>query len=572
MRVLLLGEGNFSFTRGLITALARVYRQQQQQPHHNNRTAAAAAAQVGPATAVKGTTAGTQFSGVVPDASGGSQSPGGLFPIRVVSTSFDSYEDVISKYPEFDSLKQNTYRLLSLNKISEQEINIQFVHGVDSTKPISAQLIAASCDPASLRQDEDEEKGQHFFDNIIFNFPHLGYESAVAHSSLVAHIFHTVSQLLPPPMIPASVSSLLFPIPVFILSLTETQFELWRVNDMAAHNGLVLVHSTVLIPAAYDNYEMKRHHVGRSFRKRVDAFECQHYVFALKSAYDSVLHSSHEEKMITWDVCSFIKQTYLSGLAAATSSASALETSSDVREEPPEDELIDATEDKRAYASKKKRTLEQFADGNYTEVFVDKDTNTIRISESVTASTSACVLMWECNACKKRYNSIQGIRTHYYTAHILENGAKKPVVDASSQEYLCPVCGKQLANKEGYDMHMIAKHSDSGLIKSGHHVASKSVVTSNEDPEESDALSADGCECHICGQLFPDESALTAHIRDGIMPIEDNYIKDSSNSKDDNSPSPVQSDRPQCQYCQRVFKDARAVSQHMLFCKLKPSS
>jgi transposase-like protein len=557
MRVLLLGEGNFSFTRGLITALARVYRQQQLQ-HHNKRTPV-------------GSPAGNQFNGV-PDASGG------LFPIRLVSTSFDSYEDVISKYPEFDSLKQNTYRLLSLNKISEEEIHIQFVHGIDSTKPISAQLIAASCNPASLRQDEDRDKGPHYFDNIIFNFPHLGYESAVAHSSLVAHIFHTVSQLLHPTMIPASVSSLLFPIPVFILSLTETQFELWRVNDMAARNGLVLVHSTVLIPAAYENYEMKRHHVGRSFRKRVDAFECQHYVFAQKSAYDSVLRSSHEEKLITWDVCSHIKQTYLSSLGAATASAGTLEPSSDVSEGSRKDELIDATEDKRAFVSKKKRTLEQFADGNYTEVFVDKETNTIRITgESTMAPTSSCVLMWECNACKKRYNSVQGIRTHYYTAHILENGAKKPVVDddakhASSQKYLCPVCGKQLANKEGYDMHMVAKHSDIGAITTNNRTVRIDAVASKGSHEASEAEAVDGCECHICGQLFPDDAALTAHIRDGIMPIEDNYIKDSSNSKDDKSPSPVQSDRPQCQYCQRVFKDARAVSQHILFCKLKPSS
>jgi hypothetical protein len=79
--------------------------------------------------------------------------------IHTVATSYDSLPELLNKYPDAVSIMRK------LSKLSA----VTVVHGVDATK------IA-----------------KHFaekFDEIIFNFPHLGREDKHAHKALVAHYF-----------------------------------------------------------------------------------------------------------------------------------------------------------------------------------------------------------------------------------------------------------------------------------------------------------------------------------------------------------------------------------------------
>jgi hypothetical protein len=79
----------------------------------------------------------------------------------VFCTSFDPDEDLFEKYPESESV------LSLLQKYSF----VRIMHNVDAT-----QLGSAFPDET--------------FDEIIFHFPHLGYENLQLHKALVAHIMH----------------------------------------------------------------------------------------------------------------------------------------------------------------------------------------------------------------------------------------------------------------------------------------------------------------------------------------------------------------------------------------------
>jgi hypothetical protein len=102
---------------------------------------------------------------------------------HIISSSYDSYDALLSKYPEFvyynEQMKAMSDRNDSMSDISvdldpsptaasfETEIvpatrlrrQLDVYHGIDATQPINRQLGLPS---------------EHVFDCIVFNFPHLG--------------------------------------------------------------------------------------------------------------------------------------------------------------------------------------------------------------------------------------------------------------------------------------------------------------------------------------------------------------------------------------------------------------
>lgn len=78
---------------------------------------------------------------------------------QVICTSFDSEQEVLSKYPESVPLLKALRRL--------PFVTLQ--HQVDATR---------------IRDKFPDSK----FDEVIFNFPHLGFENLGLHQALVAHI------------------------------------------------------------------------------------------------------------------------------------------------------------------------------------------------------------------------------------------------------------------------------------------------------------------------------------------------------------------------------------------------
>jgi hypothetical protein len=87
-------------------------------------------------------------------------------------TSFDSKESLAAKYPD------TVHRLQTLQK-GPRESWVHIVHDVDATR-IESVL-------GHL---------QRTFDDIIFNFPHLGFEDINRHQCLLAHIINSAKLML----------------------------------------------------------------------------------------------------------------------------------------------------------------------------------------------------------------------------------------------------------------------------------------------------------------------------------------------------------------------------------------
>jgi hypothetical protein len=96
--------------------------------------------------------------------------------LHVVCSSFDSLETVTRKYPEAEQ------KLKELQQKHRRQW-ISLCHEVDATR------IAETLGPRVLLRE---------FDDIIFNFPHLGFEDIRAHQCLLAHIINSAKSVLAP--------------------------------------------------------------------------------------------------------------------------------------------------------------------------------------------------------------------------------------------------------------------------------------------------------------------------------------------------------------------------------------
>ena len=91
----------------------------------------------------------------------------------VVSTSYDSAEEVLTKYPHAKK---------TLGTFAKSVDNrIRVCHDIDATKSLITQLSLCPATTGSV---------SGAIDHVVFNFPHLGVEDCKSHSSLVAHTFH----------------------------------------------------------------------------------------------------------------------------------------------------------------------------------------------------------------------------------------------------------------------------------------------------------------------------------------------------------------------------------------------
>jgi 25S rRNA (uracil2634-N3)-methyltransferase len=141
-----------------------------------------------------------------------------------VCTSFDSKNVALEKYPELDD---NTGILVDLEAL---------VHfDVDATK-----LTKTPC----LKN--------HFFNKIIFNFPHVGLgikdqkTNIIANQSLINTFFQEAKKkLLPEGQIIVSLK-------------TGLPYDLWEIKKLAKENQLKVERSFEFVPADYPGYAHRR--------------------------------------------------------------------------------------------------------------------------------------------------------------------------------------------------------------------------------------------------------------------------------------------------------------------------
>lgn len=102
---------------------------------------------------------------------------------KIYCTSFDSDIEIAQKYPESEKY---------LNSLRRDPSRVTVLHNVDATQLESYPFHNPS------ESELNSSKVSSAFNEVIFNFPHLGYEDLMMHQSLIAHILHSIKQVLAP--------------------------------------------------------------------------------------------------------------------------------------------------------------------------------------------------------------------------------------------------------------------------------------------------------------------------------------------------------------------------------------
>lgn len=204
MKVLVLGDGNFSYSLALSRCIV---------------------ADVPAAWESLSASSSSCPSSISPSSTPASRKRGRKLSesFELVATTVDSREEILFKYRESKGI------LSELNRL-----------GVTVDYKVNATAIS--------------ESGLAKFDRIIFNHPHTGTEDFGLHASLLAHFFHSaLSHLLPDGEVH--------------VALALSQPTDWKVEEGAARHGLKLkcVRPFPFALFAAHGYENKRHQVNRSF-------------------------------------------------------------------------------------------------------------------------------------------------------------------------------------------------------------------------------------------------------------------------------------------------------------------
>ncbi len=98
-----------------------------------------------------------------------------------MATSFDSATELNRKFPE------TNHYLKELKKAKSSNLNVSVLNDIDATKlQLYDRLFQEALGIDVVR-----------FDEIIFNFPHLGFENMTLHQALIAHIMYRYDASVP---------------------------------------------------------------------------------------------------------------------------------------------------------------------------------------------------------------------------------------------------------------------------------------------------------------------------------------------------------------------------------------
>ncbi|KAJ3261275.1 hypothetical protein HDU77_000903 [Chytriomyces hyalinus] len=174
--------------------------------------------------------------------------------IRILATSFDSRDQLLRKYLDFKDIERALHRypdnLCLHHQINAWELSALFTGGL-ARPEIPA---TATYWKRGLRCTNSVG-----FDTVAWNHPHLGTEDFRLHKFLMAHFFDSVSAVLNPQNAAASV----------IVSLVSGQETRWDLVNQAVRSNLVLSVADspfVFTEDDWKGYVVKRNMHGKSFK------------------------------------------------------------------------------------------------------------------------------------------------------------------------------------------------------------------------------------------------------------------------------------------------------------------
>ncbi|GAB9475623.1 Zn-finger protein [Globisporangium polare] len=184
-------------------------------------------------------------------------SAGGPADVELTATSYDSYDELVDKYPESARICAQI-----------RELGAKVLHRVDATN-LQASLENARALPVATDGNWDnrgfaagkpEREALSPFDVIIFNHPHCGEENVKRHKSLLSHFYASALEILSEKKGNAEIH----------LTLAKGQPERWEAVKRAHMAGLTLKQQIEDVDSheRYGlEYERKRHQNGKSFHR-----------------------------------------------------------------------------------------------------------------------------------------------------------------------------------------------------------------------------------------------------------------------------------------------------------------
>ena len=197
---------------------------------------------------------------------------------QLMATTYDSYNDLIRKYPE---TKQIVAKLLKLG--------CRVKHSVDATSLNNSVLYpefnkcGTPIPPSNLSS----------YSHIFFMHPHLGVEDCQLHGLFLAHFFASCSNVCN-----NGESLMSRPHTEILLSLVSGQAERWRLFKRIKKAGLKCIDTTDFKHEKFFGYEVKRTNTGKSFKNVPTK---KHVQAAQKSFMYRLIHKDAQVKRrYTW--------------------------------------------------------------------------------------------------------------------------------------------------------------------------------------------------------------------------------------------------------------------------------
>ncbi|KAF8820631.1 putative UPF0617 protein, partial [Cardiosporidium cionae] len=324
--------------------------------------------------------------------------------IQLTCSSFDSQEEVLSKYPE----SRGIFEWLD----SYKQVHRQ--HGVNAW-------------------ELQDVFGSNLFDAIIWNHPHLGIENMRLHRFLMAHFFYSSSLVLKED---GRIS----------VSLVEGQAERWTLVEQAERQGLHLLEKHPMKMEAWPGYEAKRNRNGRSFknlhtqRHTLQEMKSWIYIF-VKNEQTQVNFLSTEDSGVEQQQTSKLFKTPLS-----------MPHSSMTESESPLGISLLSTENNACTTSVPLSNLSSnispMSSSSKSILSLDSPFASSPTGASSPSLTSAVVSIfpYQCDVCGKQFQSKQGLFTHTRQVHIYmkygESWHPHPL-----KTHACTVCARIFQDK-----------------------------------------------------------------------------------------------------------------------------
>jgi uncharacterized C2H2 Zn-finger protein len=292
---------------------------------------------------------------------------------------------------------------------------------------------------------------------------------------------------------------------------------------MAGRNKLKVIDEIGFCSHDWPGYELRRHHVGKSFQNRVN--NCIHYT--LINDDDDSNDGQQQQNMFN-----LFRLPKLKKENKTTDSNSNNDNNSNKNYHGNDNDNNE---------KKNKRKLKELShDFTYNKI------------ESNNNNDNTITIKWRCNECSRDFTSEQGVKTHINQVHILEiTGPAKNI----GIEYLyCNQCNKIFSNENALFQHTKSKHESLKESDNRNNNSSNDENATNNDNNNSnnDNTNANNTnvtqtvECMVCGLKFLTNGELELHNQQ-YKPIDvDNQL--------------------QCPQCDKTCRDQRGLDQHITFC------